>query len=50
MPYMFYNASSFADQNLSTWDVQNVTYHDSFMVDSSGNDTTGGGNTEPNWP
>jgi hypothetical protein len=44
MSSMFQDASDFADQNLSGWDVANVTSHTDFMTDS------GSGNTEPNWP
>lgn len=44
MTWMFKDASDFTDQNLSSWDVANITNHDEFMTGS------GSGNTEPTWP
>jgi len=43
MRAVFYNASSFSNHNLSSWNVSNVLDHDNF---SHG---WGSGNTEPNW-
>jgi len=43
MSWMFNGATSFKDQNLSSWDVNKVIYHTNF---STG---WGTGNTEPNW-
>jgi len=40
---MFWNARSFSNQDLSSWDVSKVTNHYNFMKDA------GSGNTEPNW-
>jgi surface protein len=44
MTFMFFSATSFKDQNLSSWDVSSVdqSSHDNF-IDSSA------GNTPPNW-
>jgi len=43
MNYMFRNTTAFTKQNLSAWNVGNVTSHTDFMIGS------GAGNTEPNW-
>jgi surface protein len=44
MSYMFYNASSFSNHDLSGWNVSNVTVHTNFLTGA------GSGNIEPNWP
>ena len=43
MGSMFEEASAFTNQDLSSWNVGNVSSHTDFMKDS------GGSNTEPNW-
>jgi len=45
MKYMFNGAKAFTNQDLSSWDVNNVPSdkHNDFVKG------TGGGNTEPNW-
>ena len=43
MSYMFKDATVFLNQDLSSWDVANVTDHTDFMTN------VGWGNTEPNW-
>jgi surface protein len=40
---MFFNATAFKNQNLSSWNIGNVSNHYYFMKYS------GSGNTEPNW-
>ncbi len=44
MGYMFLNATSFKDHDLSGWDVANVTNHNDFATGSGGNII------EPIWP
>ncbi|HZK20503.1 MAG TPA: BspA family leucine-rich repeat surface protein, partial [Treponemataceae bacterium] len=41
---MFGRAESFANHDLSTWNVRNVVSYENFLSDA------GLGNTEPNWP
>ncbi len=43
MGSMFYDASSFTNHNLSSWDVHNISNHTYFGTD------WGTGNTEPSW-
>jgi hypothetical protein len=43
MRLMFYKAYSYKNQDLSSWNVNNVSNHEYFV------DRSGGGNTEPNW-
>jgi len=45
MDWMFFRASAFTNQNLSSWDVSKISSvkHDSFVAN------TGGGNVEPKW-
>jgi surface protein len=43
MGYMFDEASSFKEQDLSSWDVSKVKNHRNFMRDA------GNGNIQPNW-
>ncbi len=44
MNSMFKGATNFTNQDLSGWNVDNVTTHTDFMTDA------GSGNTEPTWP
>jgi surface protein len=45
MDWMFMRASSFTNQDLSSWDVSKISSvkHDAFVSN------TGGGNIEPKW-
>jgi surface protein len=43
MGSMFFNATNFTNQDLSGWDVSNVSIHDGFFVGA------GSGNIEPIW-
>jgi hypothetical protein len=43
MIWVFRDANAFTDQNLSSWNVDNVQRHNNFIMH------TGGGNTEPKW-
>jgi surface protein len=45
MRWMFYKATAFTNQDLSSWNVSNMSSkgHSGFMSGA------GGGNTQPNW-